>query len=84
MRPAVLVGHRHSCPIHGMGTVTNGTSGVTVNGRAVARIGDGASCGATISTGSASTFGGAGVARKGDTTSHGGTLIDGDDGWLLD
>ncbi len=70
--------------MHGIGTVTGGTGGVTVNGRAVARIGDGTSCGAVIVTGSSSTFGGRGVARKGDTTSHGGTLIDGDDGWLLD
>ena len=84
MRPVVLVGHRHSCPAHGMCTVTSGTSGVTVNGRQVARIGDSTSCGAIIVTGSSPTFGGSGVARKGDTTSHGGTLVDGDDGWVLD
>jgi uncharacterized Zn-binding protein involved in type VI secretion len=84
MRPVVLVGHRHSCPMHGMGAVTGGTNGVTVNGRAVARIGDPTSCGAIIVTGSSSTFGGKGVACKGDMTSHGGTLVEGDDGWLLD
>ncbi|REE17373.1 MULTISPECIES: PAAR domain-containing protein [unclassified Paraburkholderia] len=84
MRPIALVGHLHSCPMHGFGTVISGASSVTVNGRAVARIGDQTSCGAVIVTGSASTFGGAGVARKGDMTSHGGTLIEGDDSWMLD
>ncbi|HEX7934335.1 MAG TPA: PAAR domain-containing protein [Paraburkholderia sp.] len=84
MRPIVLVGHRHACPVHGMGTVINGTTGVTVNGRAVARIGDSTSCGAVIITGSTSSFGGQGVARVGDMTSHGGTLIEGDGGWQLD
>ncbi|WP_245254372.1 PAAR domain-containing protein [Paraburkholderia sp. LEh10] len=70
--------------MHGVGTVTTGISGVTVNGRAVARIGDLTSCGATIVTGSTSAFEGAGVARKGDLTSHGGTLDEGDNGWLFD
>jgi len=84
MRPVALLGHRHSCPLHGLGTITTGTTDVTVNGRAVARIGDRTSCGAVIVTGSSSAFGGAGVARMGDMTSHGGTLIEGDDGWMLD
>ncbi|ABE29960.1 PAAR motif family protein [Paraburkholderia xenovorans LB400] len=84
MRPVVLVGHRHSCPLHGIGTVTTGSDGVTVNGRPVARVGDMTSCGATIVSGSSTTFGGKAVARMGDATSHGGTLIEGDDGWLLD
>lgn len=83
MRPVVLLGHRHSCPMHGIGTVTSGTSSVTVNGRAVACIGDLTSCGAVIVSGSSTTFGGSSVAREGDRTSHGGTLIEGDDGWLL-
>jgi uncharacterized Zn-binding protein involved in type VI secretion len=70
--------------MHGIGTVTSGRSSVTVNGRAVARIGNLTSCGAVIVTGSSCTFGGEGVARKGDTTSHGGTLFEGDDTRLLD
>lgn len=84
MRPVVLVGHRHSCPTHGLGIVTSGTSGVTVNGREVACVGDTTSCGAVIVTGSSSSFDNRAVAREGDSTSHGGTLIEGDDGWLLD
>jgi uncharacterized Zn-binding protein involved in type VI secretion len=84
MRPIVLVGHRHSCPIHGPGVVTSGTSGVTVNGRQAACVGDLTSCGAVIVTGSSSSFASRSVAREGDTTSHGGTLLEGDDGWLLD
>lgn len=84
MRPVVLVGHRHLCPVHGMGTVVTGTSGVIIGGRAAARIGDVTSCGAVITSGSASQFDGAGIARKGDTTSHGGTLVEGDSGWLLE
>ncbi|CAG9252150.1 MULTISPECIES: PAAR domain-containing protein [Paraburkholderia] len=84
MRPVVLVGHQHMCPIHGPGIVTTGTSGVLVGGRAVARVGDKTSCGAVIVSGSSSVFDGSGVARMGDSTSHGGTLIEGDSGWLLD
>jgi uncharacterized Zn-binding protein involved in type VI secretion len=84
MRPVVLVGHRHLCPIHGMGTVVSGTSGMSVSDRAVARIGDLTSCGAVIVSGSASEFCGAGVARVGDTTSHGGALIEGESGWLIE
>ncbi|MBN3857763.1 PAAR domain-containing protein [Paraburkholderia sp. Ac-20340] len=49
--PAIIrVGDRHSCPLHGMGTVSTGTSGVTVNGRRASLIGDSTSCGATIVT----------------------------------
>lgn len=80
MPAIVLVGDRHSCPLHGMGTVTTGSSGVKVNGRDAARVGDLTSCGATILTGSSSMVGGRGLARVGDTTSHGGTLVEGHDG----
>ena len=84
MRPVVLVGHRHVCPLHGPGTVISGTDGVTVGGRKTACVGDSASCGAVIVTGGVTTCGGRAVAREGDTTSHGGTLVEGDNGWLLD
>ncbi|MBN3836919.1 PAAR domain-containing protein [Burkholderia sp. Ac-20344] len=84
MRPVVLAGHRHVCPLHGPGTVISGTDSVTVGGRKVACVGDSTSCGAVIVTGAVTTFGGREVAREGDTTSHGGTLVEGDNGWLLD
>ncbi|MFM0052177.1 PAAR domain-containing protein [Caballeronia grimmiae] len=84
MRPVVLVGHKHLCPLHGMGTVVTGSTGVLVNGRAVVRRGDKTSCGAVVVTGSTSEFDGAGVARVGDLTSHGGTLVEGDSSWLLE
>ncbi|MNE82405.1 PAAR motif protein [compost metagenome] len=85
MKPIVLVGHRHSCPIHGVGTVKTGASATFVDDRAVARVGDRISCGAVIETGAACTIiEGQPAAREGDTTSHGGTLVEGDPGWLVD
>ncbi|WP_322086333.1 PAAR domain-containing protein [Burkholderia sp. BCC1999] len=85
MRPVVLVGHRHSCPIHGEGTVVSGASSATVGGRAVARVTDRVSCGAVIESGSPGTsIEGQPVARQGDTTSHGGTLIEGEEGWTVE
>ena len=84
MKPIVLVGHTHDCPIHGLGTVTSGAAANIVNGRPVARVGDTTSCGAVIETGSPHYLvDGRCVARLGDTTSHGGTLIEGDSGWLV-
>ena len=85
MKPIVLVGHKHICPIHGKGEVVSGNSGTLVDGRAVACVGDSISCGAVIQTGSPSySIDGLPVARQGDTTSHDGTLIEGDKGWLVD
>ncbi|HCD6632278.1 PAAR domain-containing protein [Pseudomonas aeruginosa] len=85
MKPIVLVGHQHSCPIHGTGTVVSGASQAQVNGRAVARIGDQISCGAVILTGSPGTIiEGQPAARLGDSTSHGGTLVEGEAGWLIE
>lgn len=85
MKPVVLVGHRHSCPIHGPGTVVSGAPSTNIDGRAVARVGDQISCGAVIQTGSANfVIDGRPVARQGDTTSHGGTLVEGESGWLID
>ncbi|WP_411563463.1 PAAR domain-containing protein [Pseudomonas shirazensis] len=84
MKPIVLVGHRHSCPIHGKGTVTTGSDATLVDGRPVARVGDKISCGAVIETGADCTIiDGQPAAREGDTTSHGGTLVEGDPGWLI-
>ena len=85
MRPVVLVGHRHSCPIHGEGTVVSGAADAKVNGRAIARVGDKTSCGATITSGASGTrIEGQPAARKGDKTDHGGTLVEGDDDWLVE
>ncbi len=85
MKPVVLLGHQHRCPIHGPGHVTSGATDAWINGKPIARVGDSISCGAVIQTGSADTLiEGKAVARLGDTTSHGGTLIEGDDDWRLD
>lgn len=85
MKPVVLVGHKHSCPIHGGGTVVSGASEARVDGRAVARIGDRISCGAIIQTGSPGTvIEGQPVARLGDKTSHGGTLVEGEYSWRVE
>ncbi|WP_025807402.1 PAAR domain-containing protein [Pseudomonas chlororaphis] len=85
MKPIVLVGHQHNCPIHGSGTVVSGAREAHVSGRAVARVGDQISCGAVILTGSPGTIvEGQSVARLGDSTSHGGTLMEGEGGWLVE
>ncbi|MBA1198643.1 putative Zn-binding protein involved in type VI secretion [Pseudomonas sp. BIGb0278] len=84
MKPIVLIGHKHDCPIHGIGEVVSGTSATRVGGREVACVGDRISCGAVIESGSPSyAIAGKAVARLGDTTDHGGTLIEGDSGWLV-
>ncbi|MHA6194127.1 PAAR domain-containing protein [Pseudomonas wadenswilerensis] len=49
MNPVALPGHRHRCPIHGIGHVTTGATDATVNGRPIARVGDSISCGASVS-----------------------------------
>lgn len=85
MKPVILVGHTHECPIHGPGTVTTGAANYLFNGKPVARVDDKTSCGALITTGSASYIvEGKRVAREGDETDHGGTLVGGDHGWVLD
>ncbi len=40
MKPVVLVGHAHDCPLHGRSTVKTGAKRYTFNGKAVARVGD--------------------------------------------
>lgn len=85
MKPIVLVGHRHACPLHGLGTVVSGASGASVGGRQVACVGDKISCGATIVSGAGGvTIGGKPVAREGDSTDHGGVLVEGEASALLD
>jgi uncharacterized Zn-binding protein involved in type VI secretion len=36
MKPIVLVGHKHDCPLHGAGEVVSGHTATLINGRAVA------------------------------------------------
>ncbi|MDY4301111.1 PAAR domain-containing protein [Pseudomonas salmasensis] len=40
MPAVVLVGHDHDCPLCGPTTVDSGARNMTVNGKAVARVGD--------------------------------------------
>jgi uncharacterized Zn-binding protein involved in type VI secretion len=85
MKPIVLVGHPHDCPLHGEGEVVTGSSTTWVNGRPIARVGDRTSCGAVIESGSAIQMDeGKPVARQGDVTSHEGVLLKGDDAWLVE
>ncbi|VVQ06599.1 hypothetical protein PS938_03053 [Pseudomonas fluorescens] len=85
MPAVVLVGHDHDCPLCGPTTVDSGTRNMTVNGRAVARVGDTLGCGAVITSGSPSmAINGQPVARVGDTTDHDGKLENGDSSWLID
>jgi len=85
MKPVILVGHRHVCPLHGSNQVESGSSAYTFNGKPVARVGDRTTCGAVIISGAAHfMIEGAPVARKGDRTDHGGVLEEGDTGWMLD
>ena len=85
MSQIVLLGHRHQCPEHGQGVVITASTGLEVNGRPAAGVGDLISCGAVIQSGSSTaSFGNRSVARVGDTTSHGGVLIEGDEGFNLE
>lgn len=85
-RPVVLLGHAHTCPIHGPGTVISGSPVCSLHGRPVARVGDKISCGATITTGSSTVLidDGKAAVRMGDTTDHGGTLIEGHSDWMVE
>lgn len=85
MPAVVLVGHDHDCPLCGPTAVDSGSSNLTVNGRAVARVGDSLGCGAVINSGSPSMIvDGQPVARVGDTTDHDGALENGEPDWLID
>ena len=82
--PVVLVGHAHTCPIHGKGQVTTGSKSGLVHDKDVACVGDETSCGAKIVNGSpGASIGDRPIARKGDRTDHGGVLEEGDDSCLV-
>ncbi|MHC9015917.1 PAAR domain-containing protein [Stenotrophomonas bentonitica] len=85
MKPVVLVGHRHECPLHGTNEVTSGVASVLFGARQVACVGDTTSCGARITSGASGvTVEGRQVACEGDRTDHGGTLVEGEPGVLID
>jgi uncharacterized Zn-binding protein involved in type VI secretion len=54
-RPIARVTDIYLCPIHGPNPIVKGSSRLTANGLAVARIGDPTACGATIASGSHNT-----------------------------
>lgn len=84
MKPVVLVGHRHECPLHGTNEVTSGVASALFGGRQVACVGDTTRCGARITSGSSSvTIEGKQVACEGDRTDHDGTLVEGEPGVLI-
>ncbi|WP_296229828.1 PAAR domain-containing protein [Pseudomonas sp. UBA4617] len=51
MKPVILVGHRHVCPLHGTNPVESGSSAYTFNGKPVARVGNRTTCGAVLVSG---------------------------------
>ena len=50
------IGDPAACAIHGAVTITGGSGVALANTKGIARIGDGCSCGATITSGSASVL----------------------------
>lgn len=68
------VGDQHSCPVHGQNTIVEGGSS-TVNGQAIARVGDKCACGGVILEGrSGALSDGKPVAYLGSKTSCGGVI----------
>lgn len=75
MKPVARIGDVHVCPIHGTNIVVSGGS-ATIDGVAIARVGDMCGCGATIVDGSQSASNdGLPIARVGSKTSHGGVIL---------
>ena len=69
------VGDKHAGPRHGANVIVEGGSG-TVDGRAVARVGDKCACGGVILEGKAgATMDGRPVAYLGSKTSCGGVIV---------
>ncbi len=76
MRVVARVGDKHICPIHGSNVIIEGGSS-TVDGRAIARIGDKCACGGIILEGEpGATCDGRLVAYFGAKTSCGGIIAD--------
>lgn len=55
-KPATRKGDLHSCPIHGINSITTGSDSVFIEGSPAARVGDSCGCGAVIISGSPDTF----------------------------
>lgn len=76
MRTIARVGDKHLCPIHGSNIIVEGGSG-TVDGRAIARVGDKCACGGVIIEGDAGALcDGRPVSYFGAKTSCGGIIAD--------
>lgn len=95
MPKVALIGHYHECPektnrrSHVGGPVISGQALCTVNGKAVAVIGDQCSCEVggpdTIVSGASNmTINGKPVAIVGSSTAHGGQIVEGEEGLTVD
>jgi len=82
MADIALIGHEHTCPLHGGGPVLTGDSTLTVNGIPAALVGDTCSCTVIVDTIVSGTYkltvNGKQAALVGSTTSHGGSITEGD------
>jgi uncharacterized Zn-binding protein involved in type VI secretion len=77
-RPMIVarVGDKHACPRHGPNVIIEGGSG-TVDGRAIARVGDKCACGGVILEGkSGAVLDGRPIAYLGSKTSCGGVIVE--------
>ena len=50
------VGDKVQCSLHGVVTIVDGNADLPINGKPAARVGSRCSCGATITTGSATLY----------------------------
>lgn len=93
MAQIILVGQYNAFPKpnppHGPGPVVTGNSGLSVNGKPAALVGDTCACTCktpdAIVTGSASlTINGVPIATTGSQTAHGGIFLEGDGALTID
>lgn len=86
MSSIARAGDAHACPQkgHSVNNIASGSNNVFINGVPAARVGDIASCGATIVAGSSTVFiNGIPAAMMGSPTSHGGVIIGGSGNVLI-
>ena len=75
-RKVARVGDKHICPVHGVNRIAQGSRS-TIDGRAIARLGDLCECGcAIITVSTTSTLDGRGVAHEGSMTTLGGVIVE--------
>ncbi len=77
-------GDLHSCPLHGVGTIIQGSPTTTAEGKPVARVGDTVMCpdgsvAVILPNNACVSVDDKRIARKGDLTSHGGIITTGAD-----